>query len=292
MMCLPLFRRLGGPLVAAFALTPALLCFGAGSALSDGPVISPLSGLLQNISGAVVWGSTGWRDLPPDEHGFATRSAYRAGFGVNYRPGFGADTLVTTEAQDSVGVRLKSFDPISGETHALKAKRTIKITQSSTQTPGPVILSFGYMTQDGIWLESEEYRAKAIARGFYVGAFWTLAQRKGIKFPTVGAAAEFLDLTETAVTVRGIPLRMSSKGTVAPEIYVGGSFPAAKYVRGFLQLSYQYVRFPSVTYDLTTGAAPLPAGVLESLPRDIRFGAFHLGAGITFSGGGVFSKGK
>ena len=48
MMCLPSFRRLGGPFVAALlTLTPALLCLGDGSALADGPVISPFSGLLQ-----------------------------------------------------------------------------------------------------------------------------------------------------------------------------------------------------------------------------------------------------
>ena len=241
---------------------------------------------LSKSTGGVVWGSIGVRDLFDDGHGYETQGLTRFGLAFSYKPSSTVARIHKIQVEgDSASV------PSPDSTRYKVKLHEITFTRTYSGPASPMSISAGYMWSTDYPFASPEFRAVLAVEGPYVGVFFSprTKEESVFNYLVLGFAAEFLEIKESASSIQAVPVRISANRTVASEFYVGATIARKDApIAGFVELSYQYMRFPSVKYEKANAADVIDDQLLRRLPRALATGSWHLTIGASMPLSGLF----
>ena len=245
-----------------------------------------LQPVFNKISGAVIWGSTGYESGKSAQ---GSRPVIRGGFAVLYGPFYinGLSDTVYSVADTSIKIKKdtikQSDDTLRYHVHVEKS-----IFVDSNQPGGghELILATGYEFSDSYRKENADLDATIPVGGIYFGAFMNLTNSKTSFFRAtyVGLTAGVFSLSDVVGKSDNIPVKFSSETVIAPEVYLGFSTVAHL----FFDVSYQYIKFASVKYSAAYDKPILSEAAQNGLSSELDMSAFHLTLGLSISAHDLF----
>jgi len=273
---------------ALVALALALAPIGAHAQLN---VLAPT---FQNLNGAAVWGSAGYRNTGTAGSLDDRRPIWRGGFAAFYGPfGGRGDTLdaFTQTITDSIDTTLDegSDDPERKvhrrirSTHQLQANR-------KRQGGGKVTLLVGYQHSAFYHFGTRPLTPTVAVGGPLVAALlgpYSLPVA-GPRFNGyVGFGGTIVRLTDVGGRIDSLGIELSTERTFAPELTLMLMYTVSPGYRIVFGTSYQYLRFGSVKYRPAQAGDRIPASLLAALPEDLTLGSAHVTLGFSFAASGL-----
>lgn len=288
-----------------------------------------LSPAFSRLTGGLIWGSVGFRDIQNPERVVLTdpHPAVRGGFAALYGP-FGGKPDTTVQL-DSIRTTVESLQHPQDEPEALEgvdSARVVETTHSRSTFPGRTTLvsvavgdtirtvrsmrsHYTIPGRDG-WISlavgyqySNSYRVNLsgsegdLTSTFPVGGLYAAAYfgpfplwlAPGPMFWYAGIGASLAQLSDVNGISDGTFVRFSTERALGPEMQLLLGWRLRRGARALVGLSAQHIGWSAIRYTAPSEEA-LPDEVLRRLPDRFRLNSVHLTLGLSFDASDLFTK--
>ncbi|HTA81569.1 MAG TPA: hypothetical protein VK783_01430 [Bacteroidia bacterium] len=272
-------KKKRGP--AAGVILLLLFCSVVSAQVPD--IVTPL---LKNVTRVVIWGADG--------EGSNYNNILRFGVGLSITPTSLSDTTNTEGDTIQVGGRLYAStlmpvtDTIKSGTHKLSRTYTLlivdndekkvilkRIGERERRLQNHFAISIGYENFALCHVKIDSSNSDSPVSGFYAGAFYNF-----LSGASIGCTLGLFTISGATATIGNpinpLPIKYSSETALSPELYIGQSIN--KWL--FIELSYKYLNFNSITYIPTNGGI-IGQSEYAQLPNHINLSSVHITIGLS-----------